>query len=126
MGRWDMRSAAMTAAAFVLFAALCLLPEDAFAVETMEGAGAGSIGTKYWRVRSITGTNGLEWAITHISFYDSTAADAQPLTVPVDTECTGFEDPKPDACVIKSSTKEVPKEDPDASNADVTANNLLP
>lgn len=98
-------------------------------MELQDGAAAtmqaGSIGTKYWRVRSITKTNGMEWAITHLSFYDSGAADAEPLAIPTG-ECTGHEDPKPTACMIKSSTKEVPKEDPDPGNSDVTAANLLP
>lgn len=114
--------------AALLIVALVLVPEDVVAVETTMEAQAGvmAIGTKYWRVRSITGTNGLEWAITHFSLYDSTDAGAAPLTLPLDTECTGHEDTKPTACLIKSSTKQVPKEDPDATNPDITAADLLP
>jgi hypothetical protein len=95
------------------------------AEEVTDQAGVGAIGVKYWRVRSITKTNGMEWAVTHLSFYDSAADDAQPLAIP-EGECTGHEDPKPTSCMIKSSTKEVPKEDPDPSNPDKTSANLLP
>lgn len=93
------------------------------------GVGVGAIGTKFWRIRAIQSMNGQEWALSHLSFYDSTAADAKPLAIP-DVECTGHEEAQgkkpPTACMLASSRKLVKKEDPNPNDKDKTAANLEP
>jgi hypothetical protein len=64
-----------------------------------------------------------------LDFYDSHAADAEKLAIP-GKECTGHEEERgeeiPTACMLASSTKLVPKEDPEPDNPDKTAANLEP
>ena len=62
---------------------------------------------------------------SQLSLYDSVEDDAQPLTIPAGL-ITGHEDTQPEEGMIQSSTKMIPKEDPDPGNSDVTAANLLP
>merc|ERR1711990_1138775 len=66
----------------------------------------GSLGARFWRIRAITASSGYEWALTHLSFYDSDDAGASALPVPSVT-CTGWETPPPEECIIFSTTKEI-------------------
>merc|ERR1711971_886176 len=104
------------------------LVKNAERASVQVGMGGTSLGVKYWRVRSIVGGPG-EWAVLHLNFYDSHAADAEKLAIP-EKECTGHEEERgeeiPTACMLASSTKLVPKEDPEPDNPDKTAANLEP